>query len=169
MFHGRCLLSRSKQTYSHLTNIEVNELRRIMSHKATEIPTYEAVPSASRFIETLLYSLSYWEVEVIDEGIEIFLRRRSRFFRKSGNTLRIEEVFKLSSTYVEGNCCSNLDLIDDAISCSVVKFAIASWAALMAASCITALMQDVLMTDLALISVHWCWDDFYFIEIYATR
>ena len=45
----KCLSSCSKQTYSHLTNIEVNELRRIMSHKATEVPTYEAVPSASRF------------------------------------------------------------------------------------------------------------------------
>ena len=30
-------------------------------------------------------------------------------------------------TYTEGNSCSNLALMEEAISCSVVKFAIASW------------------------------------------
>lgn len=55
-------------------------------------------------------------------------------------------------TYVEGNCCSNLDFIEEAISCSVVKFAIASCAAVIANSCIAALMNDVFTTDLALIA-----------------
>lgn len=38
----------SKQTYSHLTDVEVNKFRRIVSHKASKVSTYEAVPSAKR-------------------------------------------------------------------------------------------------------------------------
>jgi hypothetical protein len=56
-------------------------------------------------------------------------------------------------TYVDGNCCSNLDLIDDAISCSVVKLAMASCAAVIANSCIAGLIKEVFTTDLALILI----------------
>lgn len=56
-----------------------------------------------------------------------------------------------SGTHVDGNCCSNFAFIEDAISCSVVKLAIASCAAIIANSCIPALIKEVFTTDLALI------------------
>lgn len=42
------------------------------------------------------------------------------------NSQKVSDSIRDLETYVEGYCCSNLDFIEEAISCSVVKLAIAS-------------------------------------------
>jgi hypothetical protein len=56
----------------------------------------------------------------------------------------------IKQCHVDGNSVSIFDLIADAISCSVVQFMIASWAADIANSCIRPCMKVVFTTGLAL-------------------
>ena len=118
-----------------------------MCHEATEISTYETMPSAgicySSKSDVSKYSLV--KLSIVDTCTS---EHRKCSCTK---TIRTQKSVIYKVTYVEGNCCSNLDFIEEAISCSVVKFAIASCAAVIANSCIAALMKDVFTTDLALI------------------
>ena len=95
---------------THLTNIEVYEFGGLMSHERTEISTHENMPYWILFRQIVEGEVDRRVSNCVLCAIHIGNRTRNR--NKS-----------LPDWYFPSNCF----LIADAISCSVVKFEIASY------------------------------------------